>query len=236
MTRSRWIIFTIIVLATLGGLVALSGKDKVDVSNVDPNVIVTEGDGKDQVYGNPDAKVIVIEYADFQCPGCASAYENVNEIKELYKDEVAFVFRHFPLTSIHPNALAASAVAEAAGKQGKFWEMHDILFANQTNWKDLRAENRGAIFAGYATELELNIDQFNSDLGSKTVSNKIAQDRAVGSKAGVSSTPTFFLNGEKASDDVTLDLIQNNGDEFKKSIEAAIKSAGGTVPPKTTEE
>ncbi|HXH04840.1 MAG TPA: thioredoxin domain-containing protein [Candidatus Nitrosotenuis sp.] len=230
MTPIRWIIFAAIVVLSLGGLIALSSKDKIKVDSVDTNAILRDGDNADHVYGNPNAKVVLIEYGDFQCPGCAGAHSKLAAIKEAYKGEMAFVFRHFPLTTIHANALAASSAAEAAGMQGKFWEMHDLLYQSQDSWENLRAEDRGAIFESYAAQLGLNIDQFNTDIASEKVSKKIAYDRAIGAKAKVDSTPTLFLNGEKVSDELVTDVVQQNGDKLKAKIEALIKQTGGTVP------
>src|SRR6478672_343329 len=132
MTRSRWIIFVLICVVTLGGLVLLSKKDTVNVDKEDPTKAVSETASSigDHVYGNKAAKVVLIEYGDFQCPGCGGAFPQLKTIKETYKDQIAFIFRDFPLTTIHPNALAAATAAESAGLQGKFWEMHDMLYEN----------------------------------------------------------------------------------------------------------
>jgi len=231
-TKTRWIVFAIACLILLGFLVVNSKRDEVDVSKIDPSVLITEGNAADQVYGNKQAKVVLIEYGDFQCPGCGGAFPGLKTIKETYKDQMAFTFRHFPLTSIHPNALAAASTAAAAAKQGKFWEMHDKLYENQTSWQNLSAEQRGNVFKGYAEQLGLNIDQFNTDLTSKEVSEKIAFDRAIAGKLNVTSTPTLYLGKEKLSEEVVSDLIQKDGKLLRDKIEAAIKEAGGTVPEK----
>ncbi|MBC7746730.1 thioredoxin domain-containing protein [Pedobacter sp.] len=233
MTPTRWIVFAVIVVVTLGGLVVLSSKDKIDVSSIDSNAVITTGANVDRTKGNADAKIVLVEYSDFQCPACAAAEPNIKAITETYKDEVLFVYRYFPLTTIHPNGLASASAAEAAGLQGKFWEMHDLLFQNQSSWESLKAEQRGAAFEGYATQLGLNIEQFNTDLASKKVADKINYDRAVGGKAGVNSTPTFFLDGKKVSDSDVEDVVQNDGAKLKELLNTAIKAAGGTVPTTT---
>ena len=230
MTPTRWIVFAVIVVVTLGGLVALSSKEKIDVSSVDSNAVITTGTNADRTYGNPDAKVVVVEYADFQCPGCAAAASNIKAITEMYKDQVLFVYRYFPLTSSHPNALASASAAEAAGLQGKFWEMHDLLFQSQSSWEGLKAEQRGAAFEGYATQLGLNVEQFNTDLASKKVADKINYDRAIGGKVGVDSTPTFFLDGKKISASAVENVVQADGAQLKELLNTAIKATGGTVP------
>lgn len=230
MTRSRWIIFALIVVATLGGLIAFARKDKVDVSSVDPFVVVTSGDTADQTYGNPDAKVTIIEYADFQCPGCAAAAPKLNEIKETYKDSVQFVFRHFPLTSIHPNALIAAYSTEAAGLQGKFWEMHDVLFENQGAWSPLGTDQRTEKFRDYAGQIGLDLSQFDTDLTSERISKKVSHDRALAGKLGVNSTPTIYVDGQKLDTEAINDLVQNDGKVLRQKLDAAITAAGGTPP------
>lgn len=234
MTPIRWIIFAAVAVLALGSLVVFSARDRIDVDDVDVNAIVRDGVYADRVFGNPDARVVVIEYADFQCPGCAGAYPQLNAIKEAYGDDIAFVYRHFPLTSIHPNALAAAAAAEAAGAQGKFWEMHDLLFQGQDAWESLSAETRGAQFESYAESLELDIDQFRTDITSEKVTNKIAYDRAVGGKAMVDSTPTVFVNGEKLSSEAINDLVQQSGDQLRDKIDSSIRQSGGTPPARAT--
>lgn len=230
MSRSRWIIFAIIAIATLGGLVFFSSKDKVDVSSVDPQAVIFEGDNADNMYGNKDAKVILIEYADFQCPGCANAAPQIRALKETYKDSVLFVFRHFPLTTIHPNALIAGYTAQAAALQGKFWEMHDVLFENQTSWAQLSPTDRTERFRQYAGQISLDLARFDSDLSSARVAGKVAFDRALGGKANVESTPTIFVNNEKMSSEVISDLGQQNGALLAEKLNSAIIASGGTPP------
>ncbi len=223
MTPTRWIVFGAICLLTLGGLVALSRDKKVDVSSVDVNIVNTTGPNADHVFGKVDSKVVLVEYGDFQCPSCGGAYPQLKTLKSEYKDRIAFVFRHFPLTTIHPNAFAASSAAEAASKQGKFWEMHDKLYETQSTWENISPEKRGDVFISFAQELGLNVDTFKNDLSSESVSAKINYDRALGGKAGVNATPTLFLNGKKLSNDIVGQVVQGNGDKLKNEIETALK-------------
>ena len=138
MDKFRWIIFAAIIVLVLGGLIVYSrmNSTSVDVSNVDATAIIgpSEQNGNigDHVYNDTESSVILVEYGDFQCPGCGSAHPYVKTLLEEYGDRISFVFRNFPLTSIHPNARAAAAAAEAAGLQGKYWEMHDVIFENQS--------------------------------------------------------------------------------------------------------
>lgn len=222
MTKTAWIIFAATTILLLGGLVYLSGQNKLDVEDVNANTIQEaqpqSGNIGEHVYGNKDSKVILVEYGDFQCAGCGAAFPTVRQVKEKYKDDIAFVYRNFPITSIHPNALVAAATAEAAGKQGKFWEMHDTLFESQDEWKDATIENRAGIFESYAKELNLDIDTFKDEVAASTTTQKINFDTALGKKQGVNSTPTFFLNGRELTQDEWGEL-----EAFEKTVEAEIK-------------
>lgn len=234
MDRNRWFIFAGLCIAVVVGLVYLSNNDKVSVDNVDAFTIQKDQPINDHVYGNKDAKVIVYEYADFQCPGCGGAFPNLKVLKETYKDSIAFVYRHFPITTAHPHAFAAAAAAEAAGQQGKFWEMHDLIFQSQDTWKNMSADERQKTFESYARQLSLNIDQYNTDLTSKKVTDRINFDRSLGLKLGVDSTPTLYINKKIVSDEATTDLIQQKGEKFAEELNKAITEAGGTPPKSTT--
>lgn len=142
---------------------------------------------------------------------------------EEYGDKVTFIFRNFPLTSIHPNARAAAAVAEAAGLQGKYWEMYDMLYEKQNEWSGLDASQRGNVFNTYATSLSLNMDEFTTALASKEVNQKISFDLALGKAAGVSATPTFFVNGEKLSEDAASGIVQGDLTAIKAQLDELTK-------------
>ena len=204
MTKKGWIIFSLLCVMILGGLIFLSQKDKADVSNIDYNQIQapspSNGQIGDHVLGKADSKVVLIEYGDFQCAGCGTAAPIIKQISEKYKNQIAVVFRNMPLTANHPNALASSAAAEAAGLQGKYWEMHTKLFSDQNSWNRLTGENRTNYFVSLAEELELNKDQFIKDIDSDNVSKKIAFDRALAAKRNVTATPSIYLNGDSVSD------------------------------------
>lgn len=232
MNRTAWIVIGALCVLGLGTLIFVTKKQAVNVDNVDPNVIVqASGDSiGDQVYGKKDAKVIVFEYADFQCPGCGGAHDNTPKIQELYKDKVAFVFRNYPLTSMHPNALAAATVAEAAGLQGKYWEMNNVLFSRRSQWVNLSADKRTETFVEFAKDVGLNTDRFNIDLASGKIQDKIQRDRALGDKVGVSGTPTFFVGKNKADKAATDDVIQKQGNLLMDMIDQALQDAGETPP------
>jgi len=146
--------------------------------------------------GNVAAQATLVEYSDFQCGTCAGFHFVLKRLmKEMGKD-LRFVFRHFPLRR-HANAKLAARSAEAAGRQGKFWEMHEALFNKQREWAKEEKEAAEEIFVQYAASLNLNVEQFKKDLRSPKIIEKINEDYQRGSDSGVNATPTFFLNGEK---------------------------------------
>lgn len=235
MSSRGWIIFVTVCVLLFGGLVVWSGRDRVDVSGVDTNKIqgATEasGDIADHVYGNTNAKVVLVEYGDFQCPGCGSAHPIVKNVTEKYKDQVAFVYRNFPLTNIHPNARAAAASAEAAGKLGKYWEVHNALFENQSAWSNASTSERGGVFANFAVQAGLKKDEFTSKLDSESarINKKINFDIALGRKLNVTGTPTFYLNGKKLENDK-----YNSEEALDATIRDALKQAGVELPAAPT--
>lgn len=250
MTTKGWIIFTAICVLVIGGLVFVSRQEKVNVDEVDPSVIIaaSEQNGSigDRVYGNKDAKVRIIEYGDYECPGCASAAPSLLEVAEKYEDKVAFVFRNFPLVSAHPNAFAAAAAAEAAGKQGKFWEMHEKLYAEQASWKGLSGADRTDYFVGLAEKLGLDGDALRQEIESPEIRKKINFDIALGKKQNVTGTPTIFANGDRVSDwrvkdgktikdnsDRQAPFVWSSADNFEKAVVIpALKEAGVSVKEK----
>lgn len=228
MSKKAWIIFAVICIAILGVLVYASGKNKVNIGDVDINKIQSasqqSGNIADHVFGKADSKVVLIEYGDFQCPGCGNAYPNIKKVTEKYKDQTAFIFRNFPLSTLHPNARAAAAAAEAAGLQGKYWEMHDMLYENQSQWSSLASDARGDFFSNYAKNLSINVDTFKTDFASSKANQKINYDIEVGKKAKVDATPSIFLNG-KAVDQA----VWQDADKLDAAFVDALKAQGITL-------
>ena len=226
MSKKAWIIFGVVVVLLFGGLVYVSSKGKIDVSNVDTNKVQPAskqaGNIADHVFGKKESKIVLIEYGDFQCPGCAGAHPNLKTISEKYKDKIAFVFRNFPLTSIHPNARAAAAAAEAAGLEGKYWEMHDKIYTNQKSWEGSSTSERTQLFAGYAKEVGIDNATFEKALTNVSINQQISFDQALGKKINVSGTPTILLNGEKLSDEISNDVIQSDGAKLEALIKAKL--------------
>lgn len=229
MSKRAWIIFIAIVVVVLGGLIAYSrlNSPAAKLGDIDINTIQVAGDQNggiaDHVFGNPQASVVLVEYGDFQCPGCGGAHPNLKAISKEYQDDIAFVFRNLPLTSIHPNALAAAAVVEAAGLQGKYWEMHDLIFETQSTWGNDTGSDRTGRFRGYAESLGLDVERFMADLDSDSVKAKIRFDEALFGKTGHDkSTPTIILNGTKISAEVSADVVRGSGDMLRAEINKSL--------------
>lgn len=166
----------------------------------------------DHIKGPSTAKVTLVEYSDFECPACAQYEPLVREVLSSYPEDVRLVYRHFPLVQIHRLALPSAKVSEAAQNQGKFWEMHDLLFDRQDMWvKSTSTENT---FLAYAEELGLNKEQFTRDLGSDEVQEKVSNDMSSGTASGVNSTPSFYLNGKK--------ITPRSIEEFKSLIDTEL--------------
>lgn len=246
MTKKGWIIFVALCVALIGGLIFLQQHNEVDVSKVSTTEVqkASSSDGNigEHIYGNKDSKVILVEYADYQCPGCNSVYPVLKKVADKYKDKIGYIFRNYPLTSAHPNALAAAAAAESAGLQGKFWEMHNALFENKSSWADLSGDDRTNYFVKLAKNIGgIDTSKFTTDLDNASVRKKIDYDMALGKKDGVTGTPALYINGKdvgnqkvlngKLVDDSNSDsnasYVWANADDFEEFvIKPALKSAG----------
>jgi protein-disulfide isomerase len=145
---------------------------------------------RDHVLGPDDAPVTLVEYGDYECPHCGLAYGIVKAVQEAAGPKLRFVFRNFPLRESHPHAEAAAESAEAAAVQGKFWEMHDVLFENQTA---LGLES----MAHYARAIGIDVTRFKADLHAHAFANRVQEDFISGAQSGVNGTPTFFINGHR---------------------------------------
>lgn len=225
----RFILWAAAILA-IGGAAAgvwYLAKSNPDGSTPpDGNGLSQQVSSADWARGNPSAKVALVEYVDFQCPACAQYHPIVKQLKEEFGTQVAFVVRHFPLSQVHPNAKPAARAAEAAGLQGKFWEMHDLLFERQSEWAP-KPSARG-IFVSYAKELGLNTDQFEKDMNRDDIEDKIETQYGAGVASGVNATPTFFLNGAKLTNPGSLDM-------FRNMLTEAITAVGGQIAASSTQ-
>lgn len=208
MDKRKIITWSIIILAIVGlfiGLAYLGGGN----SGTTLGVEVT---ATDHTKGPDTAKATLVEYSDFQCPACAQYEPLVQEVLTAFPNDLRFVYRHFPLQAAHPKAMIAAQAAEAAGKQNKFWEMHDLLFVRQDEW--VASTNVEKLFGDYAAGLGLNQEQFEKDLPESSIREKINADYVSATRFGVSGTPTFYLNGKRIS--------PRSLDEFKTLIQAEI--------------
>lgn len=229
MSKTRWIIFIVATLGVFGLLIVTSKSNQLDVSSIDANIVQVatskNGNIADHVFGKIDSKVTLIEYGDFQCPGCSTEHTIIKAVTEEYKDQLQFIFRNFPLATIHPNAKAAAGTVETAGLQGKYWEMHNKIYETQSAWSNLTGIDRTIFFEGYATSLGLDIDKFKTDISSSAVTDKINYDYALGLKVGVNSTPSFFLNNKELKPEVWGDIAK-----LKDAINTELVNAGLTLP------
>lgn len=203
-----WGIVILLILIGLGFLLYSGTKSRLEEMGTVSAVSET-----DWTKGATTSAMSLIEYSDFQCPACASYYPLVKQLLTAYGQEIAFAYRHFPLPQ-HENAVAAAIAAESAGKQGKFWEMHDLLFEHQTDWENL--ENPQLTFTTYATTLGLDLTKFATDSASAELKSKVVTSAQKADNAGISSTPTFFLNGKK--------IMPRNYDDFASQIQAALRT------------
>jgi protein-disulfide isomerase len=166
----------------------------------------------DHAQGPASAPVTLVEYGDYECPYCGAAYPIVKEIQRRLGDRLRFVFRNFPLTTIHPHAEHAAEAAEAAGVQGRFWEMHDYLYEHQRALTDRH-------LALYAAEVGLDVEQFDRDMTAQAFADRVRADFMSGVRSGVNGTPTFFINGQR-----------HNGPYDVESLLAAIERAAAVHP------
>ncbi|MFA6076437.1 MAG: thioredoxin domain-containing protein [Negativicutes bacterium] len=206
---NRFFITLLVVIAGVVGIFAFTKQKNTD-SNTG-NSGNSQPTSHIQVQGK--SGVVLIEYGDFQCPACGQYYPLVKELVEKYKDQITFQFRNFPLIQIHPNAMVAHRAAEAADKQGKFWEMFDKIYQTQDQWSS--GSNAGTIFESFAAELGLDTAKFKADVNSPEVNSSINADIKEGQKLGVTSTPSFILDGVKIDNPRSLE-------DFTKLIDEAI--------------
>lgn len=206
-------VFWMIALIAVGLLTLIMVKLAMTPKDNNPSVSdINPISATDHVKGNTEASITIVEYSDFQCPACAQYFNILQQINQDFGDKIKFVYRHFPLKTIHPNAYSAALTAEAASLQGKFWEMHDQLFINQSAWSPL--PNPDEAFLNYAQAIGLDINKFQEDLKNSEGKNKVDADLADAYKNNLPGTPTFFINGERINPRSYNDLA----DEINKRL------------------
>lgn len=210
----RFITILVVVVLAITGLFIFTNKK----NNSSGNTTNTTATVSNHTEGNTSSKVRLIEYGDFQCSACEAFYPIEKQVLPKYLSKISYTFREFPIESLHPNALAAARAAEAASLQGKFFEMHNLLYEDQNLW--MNSDNPQTVFDQLASSLNLNITKFNTDFASEAVNNTITADMNDGNKKGVDGTPTYFLNGTKLNNEVIYSVAS-----FSAAIDQAIKNA-----------
>lgn len=183
-----------------------------DTDNVFDQATLIRSDS--EKLGSDSAKVKIVEFGDYQCPACGQAYPDVKRMTQDYEGKIELVFRNFPLPQ-HHNAPMAAEAAEEAGIQGKFWPMHDKLYETQSQWSDL--SNPLDTFTQFGQSLNLNLDQFKTDVSNNKFQDNIQQGISDGNSVGVSATPTFFINGKRYTGVLSYD-------DFKAIIDPLLNS------------
>jgi len=192
----RYLPFVIVLgvaLTTLGSGTLLYRAKRQQLKNIpeSESVLAKPNTASAHIRGNPDAPVTLEEFGDFQCPPCGKFSEFVEELLKEYNPRLRLVFRNFPLSG-HEHAREAALAAEAAGLQGKFWEMHDTLYREQDTWS--KAPNVRELFESYAGTIGLDVDQFKKDMDGDKARERVDSDRALADFLGVKATPTLFIN------------------------------------------
>jgi protein-disulfide isomerase len=182
--------------------------------------------------GSPNAKVTVEEFADFQCGSCAATHPIMNEIKAMYGTRIHFIYRNFPLKiPAHDKSYEAAIAAEAAGAQGKFWEMQNMLFTHQQDWT--KAPTFRDIWKGYAQTIGLNVPKWEAEMGGIAAEGRVKQDMERGNVIGINSTPSIFINNVSVPyTSATVDGLKALIDaELQKGAPGALPAGGDSKPP-----
>jgi protein-disulfide isomerase len=224
MDKRFWAIVGVIVVV-FGGIIFFNNKNE-------KNTAGDSGKATNHITGKLDSKVTLTEYGDYQCSVCESYYSVVHEVQQKYADKIAFQFRNLPLSQVHPNAFAAARAAEAADLQGKFWEMHDLLYAPQ-NWQEWTGSSKPTVyFENYAKSLKLDVAKFKTDFASAKVNSRINADvEAFNKTKQQMGTPTFFLNGKYVANSEVTDKTSGvpTVESFSKVIDAELAKTGAAA-------
>lgn len=177
---------------------------------------------RDHIQGPAGAGVTLLEYGDYQCPYCGQAYPIVKKIQDKFQDKLRFVFRNFPLTQVHPFAEVGAEIAEAAGAQGKFWEMHDFIYEHQQY-----LSNVGYFLQHAETKLGLDATRMREEISNHAYLPRIREDFSTGVRSGVNGTPTFFINDFRHNGDYEVETLS-------EAIEKALKGPAKASSSKKT--
>jgi len=214
-----YMIKPILVIIVAIGAAFYAGHSLVQPPHESVTMSLSPANGNNGHYrGNSNAPLTLVEYGDYQCPACASFNVVINEVLRRYGDKVRLEFRHYPLTPLHANAMQAAIAVEAAGEQGHYWEMHDVLLESQQQWA--HAANPQSAFTDIAARIGLDQKRFMQSLQApEEFQQRIANDVTGGRGAHVEATPTFFLNGRQ------LEKIQATVEYFAAAIDEELKRA-----------
>jgi protein-disulfide isomerase len=221
MSKQFWGVIVVVILVFVG-IFALTGKKSSNGSGGSGSA----GTPTQHIEGQGSTGVTLTEYGDYECPFCGQFYPVVKQVQTEFNDQIFVQFRNFPLVSIHQNAFAGARAAEAAALQNKFWQMHDLLYEQQTQWSG--ASDPTTLFNQYAKALGLNVTQFKADYASSKVNDSINADTAAGNKLKITGTPSFFLDGKQ----IQVGQANTSLSAFESLIKAEIaKKAGKTSGP-----
>lgn len=190
---NKFFVIVVVAVVAIAAAVVIFSKGNQPPSQLGDVVEIDYAAG--QKMGSDEAKIKIVEFSDFQCPACAASDDPLFEAIADYQSDVQFIYRHFPLTSIHAKAIVAAQASEAAAAQGKFFEMKDLIFSGQGTWSN--SNNAEAIFESYAESIGLDLTKYRADFRSSEFKKRINDDKAYGSSLGVNQTPTFFVNGKR---------------------------------------
>ncbi len=188
------IVAAIVVLMV--GAFALTNKAEAPAPSVAPSADKLLGPNPHKI-GADNAKVTIVEFGDYQCPACMQAHPAVKQVIKDYGDRITFVFRNYPIEDQHRHAMAAAQVAEEAGVQGKFWEMHNKLYETQKDWEKLSSDEALRTFLSYANDLNLDANKIKAAVDDNKHAKRIAQDKADATALSITGTPTFYVNGQQ---------------------------------------
>ncbi len=234
------VIIGLVLLAAIGGGWWLYSNAKKPPSNSNTNTATNKKPNDDaalmQLYnsappgapptnslGSANSTVTVEEFADYQCPTCASVHPQIKEINSIYGGRIRFIYRSFPLTQVHKYAYDAALAAEAAGQQGKFWAMQDQLFSNQPAWAN--STDARKMFEDYAQKIGLDLNKYQTDLIGLPLKTRVDADMARGQALKLTGTPSIFINGKQLSVD------QMNTPKMRQIIEAELQKSSGAAQP-----
>ncbi len=222
MFKDKWLVIGIIATLVLivGGVFLMTrgnaGTSQTAGKEISSDILVPNGvsetsgiENENYISATSSAKVTLVEFGDYECPACVEYNSLVKRLLTDFSGRINYVFRNFPLTQ-HKNAMISSQAAEAAGLQGKFWQMHNKLFESVSEWST--SSDARSIFVGYAQALGLDVDKFKTDVESPAVKERVQRDTNDGNLIKLSETPTFYLNGLKIND------LTGNYEDFKKIV------------------